>query len=257
MLRGHAAMLYPGLTAPPPGAAGLCVTCCGPARPGSARCYQCTLHAECAPGGLADLVVPVAYAPKGGAHATRLWQYKSAGPQEQAAGAGLRALLLTFLRDHGPCAWQRAGVPSPARLAVVPSSRGRPGEHPLRALIGPCLALPWAELTASPGRDLARDLDPHRFTAAPLAGGTVLLLDDTWTTGASAQSAAMVLRLAGAGAVIAVVLGRHLSPPGPAGRLPGPAAAAPFRPGRCAVHPLWEPDRAEPRPARSIRPSAA
>jgi orotate phosphoribosyltransferase len=39
----------------------------------------------------------------------------------------------------------------------------------------------------------------------------VLLIDDTWTTGASAQSAAAVLKQAGARTVAAVVIGRHLN----------------------------------------------
>jgi orotate phosphoribosyltransferase len=39
-----------------------------------------------------------------------------------------------------------------------------------------------------------------------------LLLDDTWTTGASAQSAALALRRAGARSIVTVVLGRHINP---------------------------------------------
>jgi predicted phosphoribosyltransferase len=60
------------------------------------------------------------------------------------------------------------------------------------------------------------------------------LLDDTWTTGASAQSACAALRLAGARPVAIVVLGRHVAalPPAAARAL----AARPFRPSLCAVH---------------------
>ena len=39
----------------------------------------------------------------------------------------------------------------------------------------------------------------------------MLLVDDTWTMGASAQSAAAALRGVGAGPVAAVVLGRHIN----------------------------------------------
>jgi orotate phosphoribosyltransferase len=39
----------------------------------------------------------------------------------------------------------------------------------------------------------------------------VLLIDDTWTTGANAQSAAATLKAAGSGPVAAVVIGRHLN----------------------------------------------
>ena len=223
------------ISTPVPGGLGLCVVCLGPARAGCSRCYQCELHAECAPGGLADLVVPVAYAPKGGPHARNLWLYKSGLQGAGAASAALRLLLLAFLHDHGPCVWRRAALAGPSHLAVVPSGRGRDGRHPLRKLVAPYLAAPWADLSSRPGASRARDLDPARFAAPRQPGATVLLLDDTWTSGASAQSAAMSLRRAGARAVIVVVLGRHLAPP--AAGAPGPLwSAMPLRPELCAVH---------------------
>ena len=40
---------------------------------------------------------------------------------------------------------------------------------------------------------------------------SILLVDDTWTTGSSAQSAAATLKQAGAGPTAAVVIGRHLN----------------------------------------------
>ena len=42
-------------------------------------------------------------------------------------------------------------------------------------------------------------------------GQAVLLIDDTWTTGASAQGAAAALKAAGVRPVAAVVIGRHLN----------------------------------------------
>src|SRR6266702_1294957 len=183
----------PLLSAPEPGCIRLCAVCRGPSGAGSARCFQCDLHEQCAAGSLADLVVPVAYAIKGALHARRLWQYKSPRmSQAAAAGAGviLRAMLLVFLRDHGSCLWQAAAAAGgtrvavrPTHLAVVPTARGRPGEHPLRALVHDYLATPWAELTARPGGEQVRDLDPERFAAGPVPGAQVLLVDDTWTTG--------------------------------------------------------------------------
>ena len=57
-----------------------------------------------------------------------------------------------------------------------------------------------------------REFDPRRFEVTRrLSGESVLLIDDTWTTGASAQSAAAALAEAGAGAVAAVVIGRYLN----------------------------------------------
>jgi ferredoxin len=220
----------PHLSAPPPGGRGLCATCRIPVRPGNVRCYQCGQHAETLPGLLADAVVPICYAAKGGEHARNLWLYKSARPGAGRAQEVLRAVLVVFLRDHGPCVWRSAGMSGPTHLAVVPSGRGRAGPHPLQALARPCLALPWVSLDLrlrdEPG---SRDLDAERYWSAPAAGADVALLDDTWTTGASAQSACAALRLAGARSVAVIALGRHVS-------TPARAAAMPFRPWLCAVH---------------------
>jgi hypothetical protein len=229
----------PLLSAPQAMSSWLCSVGRGPTGRGSARCYQCDLHAQCAPGSLASVVVPVAFAIKGGSHAQFLWQYKSArltAETVERAALTVRALLLVFLHDHGPCLWRAAGIPGPTHLAVVPTARGRPGTHPLRALVAEHLTGPWAELRARPGGEQVRDLDPGRFRAAALPGARVLLIDDTWTTGSSAQSAAMALRRAGADAVVTVVLGRHVGR-GEAERADLGPEAMPFRQERCAVHP--------------------
>jgi hypothetical protein len=212
VLRARARAATAGLPGVPEPGPGVCACCRGPAAPRFSRCFHCRLHAQCAPGLLADVVAPVAWAPKGSGLARDLWLYKSARPGSREAGAALLALLLVFLHDEGERLWRRAGVAAPSHACVVPSGRGRPGRHPLRALAGDCLALPWAELAAPPGGDpWARDLDPGRFLARrPLTGAAVLVLDDTWTTGSTAQSAAIALKRAGAASVATVVLGRHL-----------------------------------------------
>ena len=235
-LRSQAARQAPLLSAPAPGSTGLCAGCRGPAPPGNLRCYLCDQFRQCLPGLLPDVVVPVAYAPKGGQHAANLWQYKSAGPAAAAAAAALRALLLVFLGDHRRCVWQSAGTAGPTHAAVVPSLRGRTGPHPLRALVARYLTLPWAHLsvTCHDGPAL-RDPDPSRFHSERIAGASVLLLEDTWTSGATAISAAAALRLAGARSVALVVLGRHLGAPQPGGD-PFSPARMPFRPWLCAVH---------------------
>jgi len=249
-LRSRVRDQAPRLSAPQPAWPGLCASCRGPARLGDARCFQCDLHAQCAPGSLADLVVPVAYAGKGGPHARNLWLYKSDQAGAGAAAAILRAMLVVFLRDHGPCVWASARMTVPTHLAVVPSGRGRRGPHPLRALLAPCLAMPWAELSSrSRAVHQSRDLDPDRYDAPRLPGARVVLMDDTWTTGASAQSAAMALRLAGARSVAVIVLGRHLAAAATARATAShqagqqtrfmadfSPAVMPFRLGLCAVH---------------------
>jgi orotate phosphoribosyltransferase len=55
----------------------------------------------------------------------------------------------------------------------------------------------------------------------PLTGASILLLDDTWTSGGTAQSAAVALKRAGARSVAVVVLGRHVLSVPVAGCPPG------------------------------------
>jgi hypothetical protein len=237
-LRAAVRAQQPWLSAPQAGSTRLCPVCRGPAGSGRARCFQCDLHWQCAASSLADVVVPVAFAIKGTVHARRLWQYKSprvTAPEATAHAATIRAMLLVFLRDHGPCLWRSAGSDPPTHVAVVPTARRRPGKHPLRSLLEGYLTIPWARLVPTPDGERLRDLDPDRFRAARLPAARVLLIDDTWTTGSSAQSAAMALRAAGVSSVVTVVLGRHVSAL-MAGRSGLGPAAMPFRMDSCAAH---------------------
>jgi hypothetical protein len=228
--------------------------CRGPAGPGFSRCYQCARHQTLGYGLLADTVVPISYAIRGTAFARDLWCYKSwqAGDRGQAfpgeardsgptpagsAAVSLLALLLIFLHDHGDCVWRAAGMPVPDRLAVVPSGSGRPGTHPLLRLVAPYIRLPRARLVLRPGEQ-GRDLNVGRFVADETAvGANVLMLDDTWVSGASVQSAAAALRHAGARHVAAVVLGRHVNPADPtAAPLVAGLESAPYDLTQCPVH---------------------
>jgi hypothetical protein len=221
-----------------------CDVCRGPVRPGYARCYQCAQHDLFGHGLLADAVVPVSYAVKGTAFADDLWRYKSRpgpdppDPAIRRARASVLALLLTFLTDHGDCVWRHAGMPPPRRLAVVPTGYGRPGPHPLLSLASPYLRLQVCPMAIHPGRQ-GRDLDQSRFLAGRVPAGTsVLLLEDSWVSGASAQSAAVALKLAGARHVAVVVLGRHVNPADPgAAPLLTRLTPACYSPLACAVHP--------------------
>jgi hypothetical protein len=226
-----------------------CEVCRGPVRPGFPRCYQCGRHELLGHGLLADAVVPISYAIKGSAFAGHLWRYKAWPAPAVSARASLLALLLAYLTDHGPCVWRHAGMPPPARLAVVPTGVGRPGPHPLLGLILPYLRLPACPLAIRPGRQ-GRDLDLDRFRPGPVpAGASVLLMDDTWVSGASAQSAAAALKRAGARHVAVVVLGRHVNPDDPAAApLLAGLAPARYRASTCAVH------REALRPPSAIQP---
>ena len=87
-------------------------------------------------GMLADAVVPISYAVKGGrpCHAAAAVQDRRAR-ERRRAGPSLQALMLVFLHDHARCLWRHAAMPPPTRLAVVPSGQGRPGAHPLLRLL--------------------------------------------------------------------------------------------------------------------------
>jgi hypothetical protein len=196
----------------------LCRTCRGPAGAGFARCYQCGLALSQAGGLLADAVAPVGVAVRGGPLAEDLRRYKSdhaAGAPE--AAARLRELLAGFLRDEGGALWREAGMSGgPSAVAVVPSGRGRPGAHPLAGIVRSCVDLPVVALSIVPEVIHIRgvDVDWLRVTGA-VTGADVLVVDDTWVSGGSAQSAAAALKLAGARRVAIVVLGRHVNPADP------------------------------------------
>ena len=195
-----------------------CRTCRGPVQAGFARCYQCDLAGRQAGGLLADVVAPIGYAIKGGQLAADLRHYKSGRDSATAARQRLREMLSAFLRDHGSGVWQAAGMADgPAVAAVVPSGQGRPGAHPLLGIVKSCVDLPITRLVVDPrwaarGRGVSLGwLRVH----GPVTGADVLLVDDTWVSGGSAQSAAAALKLAGARRVALVVLGRQVDPADP------------------------------------------
>ncbi|MFZ2048122.1 MAG: hypothetical protein WAV12_29335 [Trebonia sp.] len=199
-----------------------CRTCRGPVQAGFARCYQCDLaHARCG-GLLADVVAPVAYAVKGGPLAGDLWRYKSGAAGATEAGARVAAMLAGYLREHGDQVWRAAGMAAgPELAAVVPSGQGRTGPHPLLGIVASYVDVPIIPLSAAPGaaaraRGLADGVAVGWLTVGgAVAGADVLLVDDTWVSGASAQSAAAALKAGRARRVALVVIGRHVDPADP------------------------------------------
>jgi hypothetical protein len=129
----------------------------------------------------------------------------------------LASVLWRFLNAHEKCVATAAGTDRFELITTVPSGdQIQDANHPLRAIVGeivtPTRARHERLLRRSPSDVRPRTFDPRKFGATRrLDGEPVLLIDDTWTTGASAQSAAAALRRAGAGSVAAVVIGRHLN----------------------------------------------
>jgi phosphoribosylpyrophosphate synthetase len=185
---------------------------------------------------LADAVVPVGYAVKGERLAADLRRYKSGRDGAADAAGRLRSTLAVFLHARGARVWRAAGMAGPpSAVAVVPSGQGRPGAHPLTGIVASCVELPVTRLTVRlPAGPRHRGISLDWLSVHDLAGGAdVLLVDDTWVSGGSAQSAAAALKLAGARHVALVVLGRHVDPADPrsAGLLLALRAAAKPRAG--------------------------
>jgi hypothetical protein len=128
----------------------------------------------------------------------------------------LAAVLWRFLTQHEDCLARRAGASRFELVTTVPSSeRQRDASHPLRRIVGadvgPTRARYVPLLARSGTPVLARTVDPGKYSPSrDLTGEAVLLIDDTWASGANAQSAAGGLKAACAGPVGVLVIGRHI-----------------------------------------------
>ncbi len=205
---------------------------------GFTTCYRCGHDPR-----FADAVLPVSYSPHFGQLHTELAAYKRAsGQPAQRLRLQLAAVLWRFLKAHEGCLALAAGVVSFDRVTTVPSgSSERDEAHPLRAIVGGIVEptrgrherLLLRSGTAVPDRAVVRT----RFGATRrLESESVLLIDDTWTTGASAQSAAWSLKDAGAGAVGVLVIGRHVQPTYQDNEARLAALPGPFTWEGCALH---------------------
>ncbi len=180
---------------------------------GFERCYACS-HGQRP----LDVVVPISYSVAHEQLHHALAQYKRLdGDVARRLRTELAAVLWRYLEKHERCLVEAAQVESFPIVTTVPSSdRERDEHHPLLAIV--------AELTGqtrerherllrrSEHEAPAHTFDASKFEAVrDLEGEPVLLIDDTWTTGSNAQSAAAALKSAGAGPIAAVVIGRHLN----------------------------------------------
>jgi predicted amidophosphoribosyltransferase len=195
--------------------AGVCPRCFNLIRSGFDRCFACDSHASCL-----DAMTPISYSVGGEALHNDIADYKrDAGPWVDPLMRRLAATLATFVRLHERCVAMSATVET-GRFDVVttvPSQdRRRDAHHPLRRIVGQ-LCAPTRDrhervLLRTDKRFLGRAFDSERYAATrPLGRLSVLLIDDMWTTGASAESAAAALKAAGASAVGAIVIARHLN----------------------------------------------
>lgn len=202
-----------------PGQPGKCAVCSTPVAQGYTHCLACdrtrTISTRIGGStGLADRVAFLTYAVERGQAYSVLRGYKLPSPPEQYWTTAA-TWVVWFLQRHAACAEQLAGSNPAWRWATVPSARsGRLGEHPLHYIVRQVwgASYPEARLYLAEGTaGQARGYDPSRYTSDPVRPGShVILVDDAWTTGANLQSAATALKVAGAGQVSAMVLGRLL-----------------------------------------------
>lgn len=201
----------------PPAGPGICPVCHSGLPPGCRLCHSCalTISQVTHP---ARQVIPISLYETPGP----LWQllrcYKDGPPAARGPlTVQVAGLLGRFTARHLPCVARLLGG-GPDIVTSVPSTRrrARPGPHPLQAAVTAVTALAARyEPLLAPGPALTghNQADDATFLAVrALAGQRVLLIDDTFTTGARLQSAASALRLAGAGPVAALTIGRVIWP---------------------------------------------
>lgn len=204
------------LTPVPPTKEGVCDVCHGAPNAGFTTGYSCaqTVGQVSRPLGL---IVPISlYEVPGQLHYV-LRNYKDGYTESVRAELRLRvaALLWRFLSEHGEHIAEAAGGPWDL-ITSVPSTQPREGGHPLEVAIH--LARRLAEQYEPTlergggflGHNQASD-SGYRVTG-DVAGSKILLVDDTFTSGARVQSAASALSLAGANVLAAVPIGRVINP---------------------------------------------
>lgn len=123
----------------------------------------------------------------------------------------VQALLAVGLRGHFACATKLAGTGNHG-WAVVPSTKGR---TVFVDLVRGLTTSPSSEIRVSPiGRQPDRVLNPASWVieSTPSLPEHVVVIDDSWVSGASSQSLAVTLKQAGVHQVSILSVARILSP---------------------------------------------
>lgn len=195
---------------------GVCSVCHGAPNPGFTICYSCheTTTQVSSP---VRLVVPISLSRLGEQLHYVLRSYKAAHTSDLRTRFRVQvaATVGLFLARHSACIRHETDSDWDA-VTVVPSSGERTGTHPLVESLR--MIKSWDQtlldtLRKGPvqvGHTIADDagFEPTQR----VAGRSLLLIDDTLTSGARLQSAASALALAGAHVVGAVVIGRVMNP---------------------------------------------
>ena len=126
----------------------------------------------------------------------------------------LATILGRFMRENRSKLWDSAGGYSVA--CVVPSSSRQELQHPLRAIVSKSdvFGVPVVDLLRRGTGDLAHRISSDRgfVPIGDVSAERVLLIDDVYTTGSRAQSAASALQVAGAVVAAVLVIARRIDP---------------------------------------------
>lgn len=201
---------------PDPSDARTCDVCLGFIDAEYQTCYRCGRINK---NSLAT-VVPITYAIRFGQMHDHLHLYKNSRSRSarDSATVGLGSVLWRFLDAHERCVASAAGVNQFDIVTIVPPTKqevsGEPRDR-LAQIVGricePTRGRFQEVITRSDLTLKDHEFDERKFIALrELQGENVLLIDDMWTTGASAQAAACALLAAGANQVALVVLGRFV-----------------------------------------------
>ena len=200
----------------PPAGSGVCPVCHSGPHLGLTICSSCvqTMGQVTQP---TDLVVPISlYEVQG-----QLWhtlRYYKDGPTEDTRrnfGTHVAATLARFLDRHRGCIERRMQSPFTV-VTTVPSSGSRAGIHPLETAVrrvSSISALYRTTLRKGPVPITHNSANDRGYeVVTPVSGEHILLIEDTFTSGARTQSAASALQLAGATEVAVLVVGRVIYP---------------------------------------------
>jgi hypothetical protein len=190
---------------PPAGRPYVCRFCLGPVT-GYAQCYSCHVlfNQTAVPDALRTMVVPMTSVINPSQWYIWLSTYKTYYPER---GDVLAALAYEYLQTHAVSIRKWLGS-DPTLHTIVPSKRGYTFDtQPLRRALARVPEM-RAQLRETLRHDASqrvgrREYNPTAFTRGPASvkGERVLLLEDTWVTGATALSAAGALLDLGAEAV--------------------------------------------------------